>query len=351
MKTQRHIVVISPLSFLYLILAVALVWVVIQTSGIIFSVFAAGIFAVALNHTVNFVERKLHIRRGFAVGIVMIIMLLLVVVSVALIIPAVASQINSLIRDWPHFQRDVQGSLRNQPAILNAYDYLVKNIGSNWGDYSSKIVPYLSGILGSLLNVFTFFILLIYLLISGKKFLVELANLMPSPNARQRFLRVSQQVSDKLGYWLRGQVILCFIIGIMAFAFLGVLGIPFALTLAIIAGIFEAVPMVGAYLGAIPAVLVALTISPVRALIVAIGFTVIQQLEGNIIVPQVMRRAIGVHPMVILIAALMGGTLFGFAGVLIAIPVTAAASVIWASMRDDLVEKATAAVHEQKGHK
>jgi predicted PurR-regulated permease PerM len=137
----------------------------------------------------------------------------------------------------------------------------------------------------------------------------------------------------------------------MAFAFLGVLGIPFALTLAIIAGIFEAVPMVGAYLGAIPAVLVALTISPVRALIVAIGFTVIQQLEGNIIVPQVMRRAIGVHPMVILIAALMGGTLFGFAGVLIAIPVTAAASVIWASMRDDLVEKATAAVHEQKGHK
>jgi predicted PurR-regulated permease PerM len=97
MKTQRHVVVISPLSFLYLILAVALVWIVIQTSGIIFSVFAAGIFAIALNHTVNFVERKLHIRRGFAVGIIMVIILLLVVAAVALIIPAVASQINSLM--------------------------------------------------------------------------------------------------------------------------------------------------------------------------------------------------------------------------------------------------------------
>ena len=347
MKTQRHVVVISPLTFVYLLLAILLVWVVIQTSGILFSVFAAAIFAVALNHSVNFIERKLRIRRGLAVFIIMLLFLAFVAGTIALLVPAVASQINTLIRDWPHFQKSVQESLSNQPALLNAYNYTVKSISNNWGDYSNKIIPYVAGIFGSLLNVFTFFILLIYLLISGKKFLVEVANLLPNAQARKRFLSVSQEVSDKLGYWLRGQVVLCIIIGVLAFILLTILRVPFALTLAIVAAIFEAVPMVGAYLGAIPAVLVAVTISPIRALLVVVGFTLIQQLEGNLIVPQVMKRAIGVHPMIILLAALMGGTLFGFVGVLIAVPVTAAASVIWSSVREQVIEKATASVTER----
>ena len=110
---------------------------------------------------------------------------------------------------------------------------------------------------------------------------------------------------------------------------LTILGVDYALTLALIAGIMEAVPMVGAYLGAIPAVAVALLSgSPVKAIVVAIFFLVIQQLEGSLVVPQVMKRAVGVHPMLVLLAAMIGGTLLGIVGVLIAVPVTAAVSVI-----------------------
>jgi predicted PurR-regulated permease PerM len=98
--------------------------------------------------------------------------------------------------------------------------------------------------------------------------------------------------------------------------------------------------MVGAYLGAIPAVMVAiLSGSPLKGLVVAIFFLIIQQVEGNLIVPQVMKKAVGVHPMLILLAALIGAALLGFVGVLIAVPVTAAGSVIVGSIYKNYYDK------------
>ncbi len=181
------------------------------------------------------------------------------------------------------------------------------------------------------------------MLASGRQFAVILSGLLPRKSWREQLVKTMHDVSNKLGRWLRGQAILCFLIFVVSYIGLTVIGVDYALTLALFAGLMEAVPMIGAYLGAIPAVVVALlTGSPLKAAIVAVFFLIMQQLEGNIVVPQVMKKAVGVHPMLVLLAAMIGGTLLGFVGVLIAVPVTAAASVVVGSLYqnyNDQIEK------------
>ena len=178
------------------------------------------------------------------------------------------------------------------------------------------------------------------MLVSGRKFAVVLSGLLPRKAWREQFVMMLHDISSKLGHWLRGQLVLCLIIFAASYLGLSVIGVDYALTLALFAGLMEAVPMVGAYLGAIPAVMVAiLSGSPLKGLVVAIFFLIIQQVEGNLIVPQVMKKAVGVHPMLILLAALIGAALLGFVGVLIAVPVTAAGSVIVGSIYKNYYDK------------
>lgn len=332
-NTQRHVVVISPLSFIYLLLAAAFVWVVFQISGIIISLAVAGIFAIALNPVVSSIERRLHIRRGFAVAIVVLSIIAVFVLVIALIVPSTISQGQTLTKNWPTYQRQIQEFSSHRSYTQTAYNEASKWVARNTDRISSNVTSISVGIAGGVFSFLTFFIFLIYMLASGRKFAVVLSGMLPRKAWREQFVKILHDVSNKLGHWLRGQVVLCFFIFIVAYLGLTILGIDYALTLALFAGVMEAVPMVGAYIGALPAVLVALlTGSPLKALIVAIFFLILQQLEGNIIVPQVMKKAVGVHPMLVLLAALIGAALLGFVGVLIAVPVTAAASVIVGSL-------------------
>ncbi len=331
--TKRHVVVISPLTFLYLILTVLLVWVVFQISGIIISLLAAGIFAIALNPVVSSIERRLHIRRGLAVAIVVISIVAVFVLVSALIAPTIVSQGKTLTTNWPYYQEKIQEFASHQTYTQYIYDKAAENLHKSADRISANATTISIGVAGGLFSFLTFFIFLIYMLASGRQFAVLLSGMLPKKVWREQFVKILHDVSNKLGRWLRGQAVLCFIIFVASYIGLTVIGVDYALTLALFAGVMEAVPMVGAYLGAIPAVLFALlTGSPLKALIVAVFFLVIQQIEGNIIVPQVMKKAVGIHPMLVLLAALIGGTLFGFVGVLIAVPVTATASVIVGSL-------------------
>ncbi len=331
--TKRHIIIISPLSFLYLLLTVLFVWVMFQISGIIISLLAAGIFAVALNPVVSSIERRLHLRRGLAVAIVVISIVAVFVIVSALIIPTIVTQARTLNSHWPYYQDKIQEFSSHQTYTQFIYDKAAENLHKSAERISANATAISLGVAGGLFSFLTFFIFLIYMLASGRQFAVLLSGMLPKKLWREQFVKLLHDVSNKLGGWLRGQAILCLIIFVASYIGLSVIGVDYALTLALFAGLMEAVPMVGAYLGAIPAVLFALlTGSPLKAVIVAIFFLVIQQIEGNLIVPQVMKKTVGIHPMLVLLAALIGGTLFGFVGVLIAVPVTAAASVIVSSL-------------------
>ncbi|MFO0862894.1 MAG: AI-2E family transporter [Candidatus Saccharibacteria bacterium] len=344
MKKVRHIVVVSPLSFLYLLGAIILIWLTIQLSGIILSLIVAGIFAIALNPLVTFLEEKLKIRRGFAVAIVIISIVAVFAFIMWLIIPTTITQAQTLAKNWPSYQTKLKEYTSHNSNLSWGYQRGEQLFRDNTSRISNNLTSISLSLAGGLFSFLTFFVFLIYMLASGRRFAVILSGLLPKKAWRMQFVSIMHDVSNKLGHWLRGQLILCFIVFILSYIGMSILGIDYALTLALFAGLMEAVPMVGAYLGAIPAVAFAFvtTGSIWKTAAVAVLFLVIQQLEGNIIVPQVMKKAVGVHPMIVLLAAMVGGTLLGFVGVLIAVPVTAALSVIFSSMRqyyDDKIEK------------
>lgn len=145
-------------------------------------------------------------------------------------------------------------------------------------------------------------------------------------------------IMEKLGAWMRGQLLLCLIVGLLYLVAFAVIGVPYALLLAVLGGIFEFIPYIGPILSAVPVVLIAFTKSPTIGVIAIIALIVVQQLENNLIVPKIMQRTVGLNPIVSIVAFLIGAKLFGAVGAIIAIPVAVALSVViseWRAFRQE----------------
>lgn len=148
------------------------------------------------------------------------------------------------------------------------------------------------------------------------------------PEEYQEFAtRLAWLVMQKLGAWMRGQLVLCLIIGLLYLLAFSLLGVPYALLLAVLGGMFEFVPYVGPILAGIPAVVIAFTVSPALGLATIGALIIIQQLENNLIVPKVMQRTVGLNPIVSILAFLVGAKLFSIVGAIVAIPVALATEV------------------------
>ena len=136
------------------------------------------------------------------------------------------------------------------------------------------------------------------------------------------------EIETRLGQWVRGQLILMAAIGVATGIAYSLLGLPSALLLGLFAALVEAIPIVGPALGAVPAILVALTVSPELALIVTVVYVVLQFIEGNVLVPMVMKNTIGISPFVVIVALLIGAAAGGIIGAFLAVPVAAAIEVV-----------------------
>src|SRR5262249_41448653 len=156
---------------------------------------------------------------------------------------------------------------------------------------------------------------------------------------RPRVDDACRRVSSKVSAWLRGQILLGGIIGATAALGLFLLGVPYFYVLALIAGIGELVPMVGPLLAAIPAIAVALTVSPALALGVTVFYILQQQFENHVLVPKVMERQVGVNAAVVVIALLIGGSLLGIVGAILAVPTAAILQVLFEELAPDGAER------------
>jgi predicted PurR-regulated permease PerM len=165
-------------------------------------------------------------------------------------------------------------------------------------------------------------VLAFYWTLDGPRTIQSFLLLVPQ-GQRESISELISAMETKVGFYIAGQGVLCLVIGIMALLAYLLIGLPNALVLALVAGVLEAVPMIGPLLGAIPAALVALTIAPAKLVWVIIATVIIQQLENSFLVPRVMRKAVGVNPFVTLLAFFAFSSLFGIAGALMAIPMAA----------------------------
>jgi predicted PurR-regulated permease PerM len=202
------------------------------------------------------------------------------------------------------------------------------------GDAVTTVVGAVFGLAGGVFGVVTILILTFYMLVESDTIFRRFVRLFPVEQ-RLRVATVSSDISVKVSAWLGGQLLLGAIIGTTATIGLWLLGVPYFFVLGLLAGIGELIPMVGPILSAIPAIIVALTVSPGMALGVGAFFLAQQQFENHLLVPKLMERQVGVSAVTVIIALLVGGSLLGIVGALLAVPTVAVLQVIFDELTPD----------------
>lgn len=299
---------ISYKTILFTFGILGLLWLLWQIQEIILILYLVFILMSALRPLVESLER-FRIPRVFSILFIYAIFIsLLGFVGGAVVPPFVAQT----IRFWQRL-----------PEILGQ---VIPTISLDWGFVGRELTPVggnilrLSlGIFSNIISLVTFLVLTFYFLLERKR-LDETFSGLFGLEVKQKIIKVLAKIEERLGSWVRGQLILMIVIGVASYIGLTLLGIDYALPLAITAGFLEIIPIAGPIISGVPAVLVALTVSPALGLAVVALYFIIQQLENHLLVPTVMRKTVGLAPVVTLVALMIGGKLGGIAGALLAVP-------------------------------
>lgn len=266
-----------------------------------------------------------YIGRILSIIFLFLIFFLLAGVVIYFLIPPMINQTALLANNIPAYISTINfESFHDYAPDIRQF---LQGISSNLGTISSNVFSFTAGIFNGIFTLVMIFVLTFYMLVDEnniKKFVSSLF----AHDHKENAVALINKIASKVGSWFRGQMILGLIIFLIVYIGLIIIGIPYALVLAIIAGILEIIPTVGPIIAGAIAALVALTISPVASLLVVILFLAVQMLENTFIVPKVMQKAIGVSPVMIILAIIAGAKLLGTVGAIISIPVAASISVL-----------------------
>lgn len=315
------------------ILAVAVFFfLVYRFHHVLFTLFIAIILGTVVRPVLTRLVNK-GLSQTVALLLILAAVLVLLAGFIGLLAPMLSAQSDKLAADIPRYYQVIRDWLVNSRNLL--VSRLSESLPSTLGGQAEtanteadvlksagQALGYLSTIFKVLFMAITITALTGHWAVSGQRLVQSM--LISLPQASR--LKASALVSDiegKVSGYLGGQGLLCLAIGVLAFAAYALIGLPNAMVLAIIAGLMEAVPMIGPLLGAIPAAVIALTISPIMLIWVVVATVVIQQLENNLLVPRVMKKAVGVNPFVSLLSIATFSALYGIGGALMAIPLAA----------------------------
>ena len=310
------------------VLLIGLGILLLQVKSILLALFMAFIIVAALSPIVNLLRSK-KIPKLLAIVLVYAVIIGVIVVLVVPFIPIFVVQIQDFVREIPLYLKDASdifGIQIDKAQIASLITPVANYLSENAIKLSSTIF-------GGLFTIVTTFILSFYLLIYHDKFEESLPGLFPD-KYKNKVKQTLKQVEEKVGAWLSGQLVLSLVIGSVTWVTLTILGIPFALPLAILAGFLEIIPTLGPIIAAVPAVIIGLAISPIMGLIVALAYVGIQFLENHFLVPKIMQKAVGLNPIIIIVGILVGGHLLGILGALLSIPFISASIIIIRSIRN-----------------
>ncbi len=307
-------------------------WLLYRFYMVIFILFVAIMLGTVIRPIVNWFYRR-GVPRVAGVLIVYVLLLALLIGFVLLLFPLVFDQGSAIAAGLPGYYQNLRTWLVNSPnEMISSLNQFLPDILPVFNSVS-QTNPELLASAEQALGVVTtaskvvFFAIVILLLafhwtLDGPRTIQSLIQLLPKSH-RESIFELITAMESKIGYFIAGQGALCLAVGVLALIAYLIIGLPNALVLALVAGALEAVPMVGPTLGAIPAGLIALSISPTMLLWVVVATVIIQLLENNFLVPRIMSKAVGVNPFVALLAIFAFSSLFGVAGALMAIPIAA----------------------------
>jgi predicted PurR-regulated permease PerM len=299
---------------------------------VIFISFIAMVMGTVIRPVVAWLHRK-GLPRIAGIILVYILLLAFFIGFVLLLFPLIIEQgttITAQVPDYYQSAREWIVKIPNQiiarlsefiPATLPSLEPTPQT-GQQVIASAGQALDYVTLAAKGIFTTIVILVLAFYWTLDGPRTIKSFLLLIPQ-DQRENIGELISAMETKVGFYVAGQGFLCLMIGVMALVAYLLIGLPNALVLALVAGVMEAIPMVGPLLGAVPAALVALSIAPDKLVWVIIATVVIQQLENIVLVPRVMNKAVGVNPFVSLLAIFAFSSLFGIAGALMAIPIAA----------------------------
>ena len=286
-------------------------WLLYFVRDIILQLFVALLLMTILEPIVALLT-KIRIPRAISVLITYIFVLGVLGGMVALIAPTLAAQTTNFVNTLPSYLNNIGIS-----SVISGD--LAKGLLSQLGGIPGEILNFTVSVFSNVVAVVTVLVFAFYMLLTHDK-LKDQVGFLFGESKSQQIGRVVLAWENKLGKWARGQLLLMFAVGLGTYIGLVLIGIPFALPLAILAGLLEIIPILGPIVAAIPAVIIGFGISPVIGLAVTAASFLVHQLEGYVLVPKIMEKSVGVSPLLILVSIAIGAKLLGIMGVIISVP-------------------------------
>lgn len=315
----KIIAIFVLLYFLYLI------------SDLLIIFFVSLVFSSALDPWVDQLKKK-KIPRSVSVLALYFVFFMVLGLALYLITPPIVNEINGLVNNFPGYFENLSSKF----SLLKNYSlkYGLLDNGKSAADFISgylqntatRVFSTLFNFFGGIFSLVLILVLTFYMVVEEsamKKLVWSLA-----PKKHQSYImHLVNRIQLKMGHWLRGQLILALSLAALSYAGLAILGVNYALVLALLVGLFSFIPYMGAVLGLLPAVFIAFTQSPLLAVLTAALFYIIHLIEGNFLQPKIMQKAVGLNPIISILAILAGFKLAGIIGALLAVPATTALSV------------------------
>lgn len=303
---------ISHRTIIFVVFFLISLWFLYFIKDLLLQLFVALLIMTILNPLVSRLSKR-KIPRTLSVGITYVLVIGFFVLVIAGVIPPLVEQTTSFANNLPSY-------LANLGISRFLSEQITSQLLIQLGSLPGQVVKLGTLLFSNILSVIAVLIFAFYFLLVREK-LDDQLGFFFGEDKRKEIGKFIDQLELKLGGWARGELVLMILVGLLNFIGLTLLGIPFSLPLAILAGLLEIIPMIGPFIAAVPAVVIALSISPIMAIAVAALAFFVQQLENYVFVPKVMEKSVGVNPLITLIALSIGFKLLGVVGAIISVPI------------------------------
>jgi predicted PurR-regulated permease PerM len=316
----------SILRVIFVLLILAFFYVIREVMALVFISIVA---AAALDPFVDYFQKH-KIPRAVSILVIYLIIFAIFSLVLVMLIPPISEQVGQFGKNLPGYYEQVMVGINSVQDGAEGQSNLpeaLKSLSANLGDATKGVFSTLTDIFGGIISLLSVLVIVFYLVVEeqGLKHFIQFVT---PKKFRAYAVKLIDRIQDTMGLWLRGQLTLMLVVGLMTYLGLTIMGVKYALLLALIAGLTEIIPFVGPFLGAIPAIFIAISDSWIKALLVGILYLIVQQLENHVLVPKVMQKATGLNPVIVIVAILVGGRLGGIVGALLAVPVAAMLSIL-----------------------
>lgn len=320
-------------TILRIIFVLVTVWVLFVLRDVVLMLIGAMIIAFAIEPLAN----KLHgyrIPRAVSVVIVYLAFLGLLATAVTLILPVVTEQVGQLAAQAPQLVQGVENNVGRLPGltpetVVPQIQQGVSSLGDNLANLGNVIFQQTKSIFSGALSLVLVFIIAFYLVIEEDALKKMFAHVVPRKHMAYVEL-VIDRIEAKLGRWVLAQMFLGVIVGLTVGIALWIIGVKYALVMGLIAGLLEVFPVIGPLISGVFGTAIALSQSFTLGIITLVLYIIIQQTENHILIPNIMKKATGLNPLVTLVAVLLGGRLAGIVGVILSVPIATIISIILA---------------------